>query len=147
MCDSVGLNMAVCGHHVGTDGVPSYCFPTGRLDDWTLRRRSALVCQHCGCYAFMLMRKSDSIDDASYTFSVMDRISEFEALSSRGKEWTELHKLQPWRIVLRKQAFTPWFEGIDNLELIYQQVRTVNCRRRPRRLLTAPWPCFTLLYR
>lgn len=52
----------------------------------------------------------------------MDNISEFEAMASTGKEWTELYQAPPWRIIFRKQAFLPWFEGMDNLELIYQQV-------------------------
>jgi len=63
------------------------------------------------------MRAFDSSDS-----HVMDPISEFEEIGGKGKEWTDLHENPPWRMVLRKQAFTPWLEGIDNLELIYQQI-------------------------
>ena len=64
----------------------------------------------------------DRMDPFASDCNVMDKITEFEALAGKGKEWTELHKAPPWQIVLRKQAFAPWCEGIANLELIYQQV-------------------------
>ena len=63
------------------------------------------------------MKAFDSSDS-----HVMDPISEFEDIDGKGKEWTDLYENTPWRVVLRKQAFTPWLEGIDNLELIYQQI-------------------------
>jgi hypothetical protein len=57
------------------------------------------------------------------TQSVIDLISEYEAMgASAGQDWKEMDEHRSWSVVLRKQAFTPWLEAIDNLNLIYRQI-------------------------
>eukprot|EP00730_Choanoeca_flexa_P017252 TRINITY_DN8284_c0_g1_i2.p1 TRINITY_DN8284_c0_g1~~TRINITY_DN8284_c0_g1_i2.p1 ORF type:complete len:618 (+),score=185.52 TRINITY_DN8284_c0_g1_i2:235-2088(+) len=55
---------------------------------------------------------------------LMDAIFEYEVLASSAYngDWQRLAQIRPWRLAIRKEVFAPWFEGVSNMEILWDQI-------------------------
>ena len=53
---------------------------------------------------------------------MLDQVYEYEQVGSQGKDWKELDEHRQWSVHYRKQMFSPWQEGTENIELDFHQL-------------------------
>eukprot|EP01147_Barroeca_monosierra_P008456 gene8456-941_t len=86
-------------------------------------------CQHeqlspeLGLAVFITSPSTEIMTSLSTGYNhVMDAVYEYENLMASKAEWRLIAQERPWLVVVRKECFAPWFEGSQNLHLVYTQI-------------------------